>query len=129
MYLSSGRGRKSGGARATGATPSLAPLFICLQGFATFAEDFIHSNTMEKIQRKLSKDNVVEEIAKYSLKNDRNFWLELSMLRCVLRFKTLQCEVECTPKDHQIIRPMKGQELRDQDDVKYVKNVYLKFFI
>ena len=27
-YLSSGRGRKSGGARATGATPSLAPLFI-----------------------------------------------------------------------------------------------------
>ena len=26
MYLSSGRGRKSGGARATGATPSLAPL-------------------------------------------------------------------------------------------------------
>ena len=100
-----------------------------MQGFATFAEDFIHTNTMEKIQTKLSKDNVVEEIAKYSLKNDRNFWLELSMLRCVLRFKTLQCEVECTPKDHQIIRPMKGQELRDQDDVKYVKNVYLKFFI
>ena len=28
MYLSSGRGRKSGGARATGATPSLAPLLI-----------------------------------------------------------------------------------------------------
>ena len=28
MYLSSGRGRKSGGARATGATPSLAPLVI-----------------------------------------------------------------------------------------------------
>ena len=28
MYLSSGRGRKSGGARATGATPSLAPLYI-----------------------------------------------------------------------------------------------------
>ena len=28
MYLSSGRGRKSGGARATGATPSLAPLHI-----------------------------------------------------------------------------------------------------
>ena len=28
MYLSSGRGRKSGGARATGATPSLAPLSI-----------------------------------------------------------------------------------------------------
>ena len=27
-YLSSGRGRKSGGARATGATPSLAPLQI-----------------------------------------------------------------------------------------------------
>ena len=30
MYLSSGRGRKSGGARATGATPSLAPLVIAL---------------------------------------------------------------------------------------------------
>ena len=30
MYLSSGRGRKSGGARATGATPSLAPLIILL---------------------------------------------------------------------------------------------------
>ena len=28
MYLSSGRGRKSGGARATGATPSLAPLLL-----------------------------------------------------------------------------------------------------
>ena len=28
MYLSSGWGRKSGGARATGATPSLAPLLI-----------------------------------------------------------------------------------------------------
>ena len=28
MYLSSGRGRKSGGARATGATPSLAPLIF-----------------------------------------------------------------------------------------------------
>ena len=79
---------------------------------------------MEKIQKNLSKDNV-KEIAKYSLKNDRNFWLELSMLRCVLRFKTLQSEVECTPKDHQIIRPMKGQELRDHDDVKYVKNVSL----
>ena len=30
MYLSSGRGRKSGGARATGATPSLAPLYISI---------------------------------------------------------------------------------------------------
>ena len=28
MYLSSGQGRKCGGARATGATPSLAPLKI-----------------------------------------------------------------------------------------------------
>ena len=28
MYLSSGQGRKCGGARATGATPSLAPLVI-----------------------------------------------------------------------------------------------------
>ena len=28
MYISSGQGRKSGGARATGATPSLAPVTL-----------------------------------------------------------------------------------------------------
>ena len=36
MYIISGRGRKSGGARATAATPSLAPLemlhLVCLDG-------------------------------------------------------------------------------------------------
>ena len=36
MYLSSGRGRKSGGARATGATPSLAPLHIPFQMILTY---------------------------------------------------------------------------------------------
>ena len=36
MYINSGQGRKSGGARATAATPSLAPLemlhLVCLDG-------------------------------------------------------------------------------------------------
>ena len=44
MYLSSGRGRKSGGARATGATPSLAPLpiYLLLQ-FAIFKSIYIYT--------------------------------------------------------------------------------------
>ena len=35
MYLSSGRGRKSGGACATGATSSLAPLYMFIMFYKT----------------------------------------------------------------------------------------------
>ena len=90
-----------------------------LQGFATFAEDFIHSSTLEKIQ--IQRPDVLQAAKHPMLANVCP--KDLSVLRLVVRYKTLQSEVESTPKDHQIIRPMKGQELKDQDtNVKYVKN-------
>ena len=57
----------------------------------------------------------------YPANADASFWQNLSELRCLIRYETLKNEVTCTPTDHQIIRPMKGQELCDEG-VKYVKN-------
>ena len=48
MYLSSGRGRKSGGACATGATPSLAPLYIKVQLF----RNILTSNRISEMLKK-----------------------------------------------------------------------------
>ena len=48
---------------------------------------------------------------------------ELAGLRRSLRFQTLTDELESTPVEHQIIRPMGGQELRDSEtQIRYVKN-------
>ena len=48
---------------------------------------------------------------------------ERSGLRRLLRFQSLTDELESTPVDHQIIRPMGGQELRHAEtQIRYVKN-------
>ena len=80
-----------------------------LQGFATFAEDFIHSNTLRKIQKQRNEDNESLEPNETRLFLSEDNYDELAMLRMIIRYKTLYGEVECTPKDHQIIRPMKAK--------------------
>ena len=76
------------------------------EGFATFAEDFVHNEAMKKLG--LYDETKIEEI---------------SGLRRLLRFQTLTDELESTPIEHQIIRPMGGQELRHSEtQVRYVKN-------
>ena len=48
---------------------------------------------------------------------------ELAALRRSVRFQTLTDELGSTPVEHQIIRPMGGQELRDSEtQIRYVKN-------
>ena len=75
------------------------------EGFATFAEDFVHNGAMKKLGQNETK---LEEV---------------SGLRRLLRFQTLTDELESTPLEHQIIRPMGGQELRHSEtQVRYVKN-------
>ena len=59
----------------------------------------------------------------YPLKNEKKIWQDLADLRCLIRYKSLEGELECTPPDHQIMRPMKEEEFRDDHtNIKYVKN-------
>ena len=59
----------------------------------------------------------------YPLRKEETFWHNLSDLRCLIRHQALQGELNCTPSDHQIMRPMKEKELIDgETNVKYVKN-------
>ncbi len=91
-----------------------------MKGFATFAEDFIHSRAMLKISK---QNSGMEKFGAYPLKQDKEFWQSLTELRWLIRFQTLQSELESTPEEHQIMRPMRGQELLDEaTNVKYVKN-------
>lgn len=63
------------------------------------------------------------QFGSYPLKKEWEFWNQVSELRCLIRYQTLRAELNATPTEHQIIRPMKGEELRDaQTNIAYVKN-------
>ena len=73
--------------------------------------------------KKLSESSKEGYFGLYPLKKETRFWQNLTDLRCLLRHQALQGELESTPVDHQIMRPMKEQELKDNDtNIKYVKN-------
>lgn len=75
------------------------------EGFATFAEDHIHKRAMDILNDK------------------RVDWNQVSELRALIRYQTLCAELEATPSDHQVMRPMGGNQLRDESaNVAYVKN-------
>ena len=70
------------------------------------------------------KPNEPSFLQKYFSKSrDQEFWNELSYLRHLIRCETLKNELNATPIEHQIMRPMKGEELCDDEtNTKYVKN-------
>ena len=57
MYIISGRGRKSGVARATGATASLAPLEIVVRVVLTLGDDYWCFFYLLNCLKTLSKGN------------------------------------------------------------------------
>ena len=97
-----------------------------LQGFATFAEDRIHSRAISLIKERNPK---LTSFMGYPLDVPTpQFYDDLSALRALIRYKTLKSEVSSTEDDLQKMRPMKGQELRsnpkegERDGDLYVKN-------
>ncbi len=91
------------------------------EGFATFAEDHIHLAAM-KILKERRPDRT--HFGGYPLADNDSFsWTEWSKCRALIKYKTLAAELEATPEDQQVMRPMSGRELRDPStEIAYVKN-------
>lgn len=85
------------------------------EGFATFVEDSIHSLAMKYIKQNHPK---MDTFLKYPLSVD---FESVSKLRAIIRYRTLESELDSTEEDLQKMRPMLGNELRDENGL-YVKN-------
>ena len=89
------------------------------EGFATFMEDPIHEKAMQVISR---RHPTLESLFGCPLQNQPD-WNKVAQLRAEIRFRTLSAELENTESDLQSLRPMRGNELRDEKtDTLFVKN-------
>ena len=89
------------------------------EGFATFMEDPIHEKAMQIISR---RHPTLKSLFGCPLQNLPD-WSEVAELRAEIRFRTLGAELENTESDLQSLRPMRGNELRDEKtDTLFVKN-------
>ena len=89
------------------------------EGFATFMEDPIHEKAMLIISRRHPN---LKSLFGCPLQNQPN-WDKVSELRAVIRFRTLSAELENTESELQSLRPMRGNELRNEEtNTLFVKN-------
>ena len=89
------------------------------EGFATFMEDPIHAKAMQIISR---RHPASISLFGCPLRNQPD-WSKVAELRAEIRFRTLSAEVENTESDLQSLRPMQGNELRDEKThTLFVKN-------